>query len=346
MFAKAPEITLFEFGAMQRPVNSRLRGEWQGTGTSLDFDALVKPYLTDDGSLSQEATYALAADHALRIADNVVGELGNPVGVKSYKPFHSTGEDFLQTYFGMIGIPMDLVPEYPTDEKMVVLTESAKFDPRIVDKIKQSLMDSNNVLITSGLLRAIQIDLNDIVELRYTDRKAIVKDFKAGWGPAIEADAEMLIPQIAYITNDSWEEISAMDETNGWPILHSARYANGILYVLTIPESFTDLYNFPVPVLNRIRQTVSSNLPVYIEGPSKISLFLYDNNTFIVESFLNEPADIRIIVSNEVESLDDKLANEILSDGKDIRGWGNASTGKQAFEASIKPHSFRVFRMK
>ena len=346
LFAKAPEITLFEFGAMQRPISPRLRGAWQSAGARLDFDAMVKPYLKDDGSLSEDATFGLAADHALRIADQVAGELGHPIGLKSYKPYHSTGEDFLQTYFGMIGIPMDLVPEYPAKEKMVVLTETAKHDPEIAERIKQSLMDGNHVLITSGLLHAIEKDIHDIAELRYTDRKALVNQFRAGWGPPIEGNVEMLIPQIAYITNDSWEEISAFDETNGWPVLHSARYANGILYVLTIPESFTDLYNLPDAVLNRIRQTVSIDLPVYLEGSSRVSLFIYDNDTFIVESFRDEPADIRLIVNEDVKSLSDVLSDEEYSKGKVIRGWSNASTDKQAFEMSVKPHSFRVFRMK
>ena len=247
---------------------------------------MIKPALNSDGSWSNEATIALAAGYALKKADAVLGALGNPVAVKSYKPFHSTGEDFLQTYFGMTGIPMDLVPEFPEGEKMVVLTESAACDPGIIAKIKKQLIGGGNVLITSRFLRAMQNKgLDDIVELRYTDRKAIVKDFRAGWGPFIEAKEDMLIPQINYLTNDSWEEVSAMDGSNGWPLLHSAGYGNGMLYVLTIPESFTDLYNLPAPVLDRIRQTVMTAMPVRLSCPALVSLFQYDNDTFIVESF-------------------------------------------------------------
>jgi len=28
--------------------------------------------------------------------DKFLGQLGNPIGIKSYKPYHSLGEDFLQ----------------------------------------------------------------------------------------------------------------------------------------------------------------------------------------------------------------------------------------------------------
>jgi len=39
----------------------------------------------------------------------------------------STGEDFLHNYFGMIGIPINLHPVFPTNADLVLLTESAKF---------------------------------------------------------------------------------------------------------------------------------------------------------------------------------------------------------------------------
>jgi hypothetical protein len=38
----------------------------------------------------------------------------------------------------MIGIPMDMVPVFPSDAATVFLTESAKFDPAIVSKMKSS----------------------------------------------------------------------------------------------------------------------------------------------------------------------------------------------------------------
>ncbi len=109
--------------------------------------------------------------------------LGNPVGIKSYRPFHATGEDFLQNYLGMIGIPVELSSEFPVDGNMILLTESAKFDSQIVQKIKDRLQSGKNVMITSGLLKALQDKgIADIAELTCTDRKVLVTDFKSGWG--------------------------------------------------------------------------------------------------------------------------------------------------------------------
>jgi hypothetical protein len=96
------------------------------------------------------------AGYSLSKVNAVVGKLGAPIGMASYKPYQSTGEDFLHNYLGMIGIPIDLHPEFPSDAKTVLLTESAKFDPAIVSKIKTHLEKGGNVVITSGLLRALQ----------------------------------------------------------------------------------------------------------------------------------------------------------------------------------------------
>lgn len=346
MFAKAPEITLFNFRDMARPFRPELKSDWQCTGTSFDYDEMVKPVLQADGTLSDNAVYARAAGYSLQIVDDVLVYLGEPVAINSYKPFHSLGEDFLHNYFGMIGIPVHLKSQYPSDDKLVLLTETAKYDPEIVQKIKTSLVNGNKVIITSGLLSAIQEDIADIAELRYTKRKALVKDFKIGWFPKVSAEKEMLIPQINYLTNDSWEEISALDETNGWPLLHSASYSEGVLYVLTIPESFTDLYHLPDPVLNGLRRTICPNLYCYLEGPSKISLFMYDNNTVVVESFRDEPADIALVVDEDVKHIQDCVKQSNLDTGEVIQGWRGRSTGKKRFKAAIKPHSFRVFKLK
>ncbi len=340
LLAKAPEMTMFDYMQMGLPVTKQLRGPWQGTGTSFDFDAMIKPYLDGD-KYKKDANMALVAATALEQIDNILGYLGKPIGLKGYKPFHSTGEDFLHNFLGMAGIPIDLYPEFPSGEKIILLTESAKLDPDIIGKIKGQLNNGKDVVITSGLLRALSgKGIEEIVELQYTDRKAIVKDFKAGWGGLVKGEKEMLIPQIQYLTNDSWEEVSALDNGLGWPILHRADYAEGNLYVLTIPDNFADLYDMPEEVLNKIRDTLTKNQFVRLHGPSRVSLFLYDNNIAVVHSFRDEPVSIRLVASKG-KNIKDILTGEALK-GKDIQGfWGRPSTEK-TFELTVKPHSFRV----
>lgn len=349
LFAKAPEITLFDFRQLQRPIRPTDRAKWQGSQTSFDFDEMIKPVVTESGKTITPTTVARAAGYTFEKVDQFLGKLGKPIGIKSYKPYNSSGEDFLQNYLGMAGIPVEIVPEFPTDAKMTLLTESAKFDPQIVTKIKGQLVAGKNVMITSGLLRALQgKGMEDIVELEYTDRKVLVKEFAAGRMGTSFSNTEILFPQIQFLTNDSWEDISGLASGSGWPVLHQGRYANGSLFVLTIPENFGDIYSLPAAVLNRIRNVLSQDLNVRIEGPAQVSLFVYDNGTFIVESFLPDNVSIKIITSKQTVKLFNIITGEEIAgkDSPDGRIWGRTSDSVMIYEVSVKPHSYMVFQGK
>jgi len=348
LFAKAPEITLFDYRQMLIPIRAELRADWQGSGTSFDFNTMIAPVQNEDGTWPESATMALAAGHALDVADQVAGHLANPVGVQSYKPFHSTGEDFLHNYLGMAGIPIDLVPEFPSEANILLLAETAGHDPDLIQKMKKHLMKGKTLIITSGLLGVLQNQgLDDIVELKYTNRKALVNEFMIGRMRTVQSKDKILIPQIHYLTNDSWEEITCMDGPNGWPILHSADYAGGKLFVLTIPDNFSDLYQLPPEVWKRIKQTLMADLYVRVDGPAKIALFAYDNHTFIVESFLAEDSAIDILVDPRFSEITDMLSGDTL-EGESIKSktyWGfKIGEDKTKFSLSIKPHSFRIFQ--
>lgn len=347
LFSKAPEITLFDFRQLQRPLEQFQTAPWQGTGTSFDVASMGKTMNVDNRSI-EPSTIARVAGYVFEQVDPYLPYLGKPIGIKCYRPYHSVGEDFLPNYLGMIGLPIDIVPEFPKDEDMILLTESAKFDPKIVSEIKQQLEKGKSVTITSGLLNALQDKgIKDIAEIRYTDRKSLVNDFITG-RQMCQSVEKILIPQIQYLTNDSWEIISALEGPNGWPILHEAEYAEGSLYVLTIPENFAELYQLPEPVLSKIRSILTGHLDAQLECPGNISLFLYDNKTLIIESFSDNPQDIRIAVNKKFATMTDLSNNKNLTGSfRGARGgWREArEPEKLVFELDLKPHSFRVFKL-
>lgn len=346
-FAKAPEITLFDLRSLIRTIQPSDRAPWQGRHTSFDFDLMMQPVNYNGGKPEKPTTIARAAGFAFETVDQFLGKLGHPVGIKSYRPHHSTGEDFLQNYLGMIGLPMDQRPVFPAEDSVILLTEEAKFDTDIIKKIKNQLVQGKTVIITSGLLKALQDKgIEDIAEIKYTDRKAFVKDYTVGW-TMVQGQKPVLIPQISYLTNDSWEMASGIDGPNGWPILHEADYSKGKFYVLTIPENFADLYHLPSEVLNIIRKAAGGQMKVRIEGPANISLYVYDNNTFIVESFLAEETEIKIVTAKPYTKLTDLQSNELVTGTlrEPQRSWmAPKDTGSNAFSIKLKPHSFRVFR--
>lgn len=350
LFAKAPEITLFDFRGVQRPIRPEDRAPWQGQQTSFDFDKMMEPIARADGSLEKPTAIARAAGWTFEQVDSFLGKLGKPIGLRCYKPFNSAGEDFLHSYLGMVGIPVELVPEFPSNAPVVLLAESSAFDTGIVSKIRQQLVDGKSVVITSGLLRALQgKGIEEIAEIRYTDRKALIKGFR-GAAP-LPPDLHILIPQIQYFTNDAWELVSGMTQNDlGYPLLIQAGYAKGSLYVLTIPENFSDLYSFPADVLTQIRNVILRDFYVRVESPGDVSLFAYDNDTFIVESFLPESVDLRVSLDRKYAGLRDLVTGEEIASrtglGSQAGGFVGFGTGggiRTIFPVTLKPHSYRVF---
>jgi len=348
LFAKAPEITLFDIRQLQRPFQKSDRAAWQDSeSTSFNYDEMMKPVDDNNGTMAAPTTIARAAGYTFETIDKFIGLLGNPIGVKSYKPFHSTGEDFLQNYMGMIGVPMDIVPEFPENEPIVFLTEQAKSDPEIIAKIKKQLISGKDIMATSGFLKAMQDKgLSDIVELRLTGQVASVKEFSAGWGSHSYSDHAILIPQIRYNTNDSWEVVSALDGTNGWPIIHRADYAKGKLYILTIPENVIDLYHFPVDVLTRIKEILTPTMPAVLEGPGYTSLFVYDNNTVIVESFADETCLVKLQLAKGFSKAKNLVTGEVLSvEKKEVPQRRMPAIIKSMLNLELKPHSYIVLQL-
>lgn len=349
MLAKAPEIILFAYHQLlDVKLSPKYRTPWQGMGTSFNYDEVTAPIRLEDGSLVEPTTMARIAGVVLKQTDKLIHKLGNPVGIKSYKPFHAAGDDFLQNYLGMIGLPMDMRPVFPEDQQVVLLTAQAAQDTEIMAKIKRQLQSGRDVVVTSSLLKAIPEKLTEVAELRCTDLKALVNDF----GRYGQSGRDLLIPQVQYYTNDAWEMVSAgrplTGGVSGYPILLRAPYATGNLYVLTIPDDMGNLYDFPANALNEIRRIMSKDIGVCLEAPPKVGLFVYDNKTLVVENFNDEPVEVRIVTGDKVmklESLEDGTVLSPLPAGPVIQT-RRPVTPKNSFRLLLLPHSYKAFRYK
>jgi hypothetical protein len=292
-------------------------------------------------------TAVAAAGRAFDAVDRTAGALGRPVALRSYKPFHSVGEDHLQSFLGMIGLPMEILPRFPEEDAVVLLTESAAADPRIVARIEKHVHAGKSVVITSGLLRVLQPrGIGRIAEIEHSGRVALVSQFLVGF-QAAAGERPVLIPQLTYRTNDSWELVSGIDGDNGWPLLHDADYAKGHLFVLAVPENFADFYHYPAPALNEIRRVLAGHLPVRIEAPSKVGLFAYDNGSFVVHNFRDESTEITVVLNAPAAALSD------IADGQRVvtapravpaRGITPAST-VSTLRLTLPAHGWRALRL-
>lgn len=348
LLAKPPQIMLFEWQSLLRPAEAGDR-PWSGMNPSFDYAA----WFGQAAAAGHPPNFAAVAGRALAEMDPLLGELGTPVGLASYNPYELSGEPFLQNYLGMIGIPIEMTPEFPRNAPIVLLTETAQSDPGIVRKIKQQLMAGKDVVITSGLLHALENrGIQDICEARVTSRKLMVDQY---WGADTRTDlsgshpASILFPEILFPTNDAWPVmpvVRGIANGHGESLLLMDRYGRGTFYVLTVPDNANDLYRLPEPVLNALRSILASHLGVQLQAPSKISLFLYDNKTFVAESFRDTPTLVTFNVQGSGKRLRNILTGKTLTgtaaapaDGR----YSGITVPRTAFHATVPPHSYVAF---
>jgi hypothetical protein len=356
MFARARQMMLFEWSAMSRPILPGERETWQNLHTSFDYNQMLADFETNHPAGLTNPTIARVAAYSLEQADQFLGRLGKPIGIASYKPCQSTGEDFLHNYLGMIGIPIELYPYFPTNANMVLLTESAKFDPDIIVKIKGQLLAGKSVVITSGLLHALENrGINDIVELRYTDRKILAHGFIGGFGAGdgtnlgSDPDSGILLPEIDFLTNDAWPLVRAMANGNGYPLLLMDRYSKGVLYVLTIPDNFADLYRLPPAVTSALKGYLMRDFPVRLDGPGQVALFAYDNHTFIAESYLPTETDVKVSAAGDFTKLRNLVTGKMIAGRAPEQPMGFGARrqapieNREVFNVHLPPHSYEVF---
>jgi hypothetical protein len=335
---------------------------WQSLPTSFNYDEMLASTRARGQSNATTVPYTRVAGHALERADAILSHLGKPMGIPSYRPYHALGEDFLHNYFGMMGIPIELYPQFPTNAPLVLLTQAAAADPDIVSKIKRQLVDGKSVVITSGLFRALRgKGIEDIVELQYNDRKILAHryDNLAGAGGATvlagEQDGgDILFPMIEFLTNDAWQLVRALTNGKGYPLLLLDHYGrSGLIYVWSIPDDFNDLYRLPSSVVSALKNYIMGNFQFRLDGPNQVALFAYDNNTCIAQNYLHTEADVRLGVAGNFTKLKNIATGEVLNaqagggrGGFGARGFGGRGGGGAAratFNLQLLPHSYAAF---
>jgi len=353
LFARAGEITLFNWSAMADPGPAREgdRAAWASRRTSFDWDTIRRAWRGD-----QPPGWGRAAGAALDTADAVIGELGRPVGLASYKPVQSSGEDFLHNYLGNLGIPIELSATFPANANTILLTEAAAADPQIIARIRSRLQAGATVIVTSGFLAATQDRFQELAEWRLTGRRVLVDQYYDGFGagngaslnPVGETAHPILVPEVHFFTNDSWPIIRGVASAHGLPMMLMNRYSRGTLILWTIPENIGDLYNLPQPMLTRIKAYLMPDAPVRIDAPSRVALFTYDNGAFIVENYRGEEAEVTISLAGGPASLREITTGATLQPIAEPPAppnrRGPPAPERRSFRATLPPHSFQVFR--
>ena len=257
--------------------------------------------------------------------DAIVGQLGEPVGLKTYLPFNSQGEDHLEDFIGMIGVPMEPVCEFPAFSEVggagvkagtnkVLLTASALKDEKIMEKIEAFVREGGNAIVTSGFvigaLKKWPEQLGQLTGVSYRERTLTADEFHynkhGNYRTAYtKGSVPVTFPSIEHRNNATWSVMNAGHGEYHESILCYDTYGKGRLTILTVPDMPSKLYDLPVEVLTQIRQELDV-CGVTIDGGAGVSLFAYDNKTFGLYCYTWDgcaPQEFDIHIKGDVKEL-------------------------------------------
>ncbi len=244
--------------------------------------------------------------------DEVLDHCGSPAGMLCYLPDNCQGEDNVQDFLGMCGLPVMLTPYWPEKAGAILLTRSSACDPDIVEKLEKYVADGGKALVTSGFLEAtMDRGIRRMTSISFTGRRIRGRRYRvesAGVPHAVNYPAgseEIGVPVCEFRNNATWAVTKVADTEESFGILLKDTYGKGQMWTLAVPDNFPDLYKLPGSVLTRIRREFPA-AGAYLECRSGISLFPYDNDTLIVYPYATsqaQPATVFLHVTGEAKEL-------------------------------------------
>lgn len=255
--------------------------------------------------------FAGGAGIQLKKLDDMIEGTGEPAGIPAYIPYESAGENHLEMRLGMIGIPVDPTPVFPSDAKLILLTESSASDPEIISRLESFVRDGGDAVITSGFMDKLGEELNrcGLTEAKVTGRKLNVTryqltDDRAGY---IDDASPVIFSEIVHGNNASWSLINGGDGDYHTPLLLRSDSGKGRLFILSIPDNPSDIYRIPGPVADRFKRLITPDC--YASGRD-FSMFTYDDGSMILYRYVKgdiRPARVRIYTSGNADHLTDVL---------------------------------------
>lgn len=227
--------------------------------------------------------------------DELLDGLGNPIGIPAYIPDASQGEDNVQDHLGQNGFPLVTTPFFPEKEKTIFLTASSAYDPDIVDKLEQYLIRGGKAIVTDGFVRAaLPMGLSRITSLKFRDRYVTLTDYMLEYNfqwTSVKGANPVSFPIMEFRNNATWGALcKGLKNEESYTLLTEDTYGDGKMMMLVVPDSFTDIREIPKEVLGRMRREFQVN-GIYLEGDPNVSLFVYDNDTFLLYNYVTSWAN-------------------------------------------------------
>lgn len=256
--------------------------------------------------------------------DKIMGECGNPTGLKVYIPFNSQGEDHLEDFLGMLGIPMEPTPDFPSygQTKNLLVTAAALKDEKVIEKITDFTLKGGKVIATSGfVIGALEnpkfLDkkgnskLMEITGIQYRGKNLQADEFQVSVSGLygrnyIKSANPISFPLLEHRNNATWSITNAGHGEYHESIMMFDTYGKGRFQVMVLPDMPSRIRELPEEVLTSMRTELLGEGKVWIDGAYGVSLFTYDNNTFGLYCYTNDgcaPVDFNIHIKGDIKEI-------------------------------------------
>ncbi len=270
--------------------------------------------------LFNESDMINALGSFLNRLDKKLGELGTPIGIKTWEPYDGDGEDQLYNYLGMCGIAIDPYPEFPADATTVLFTESTAEREDSIVILEEYVRNGGNAIVTLGYFKKMyEKGIKDITSVRLTGRHVIGSRYMVqnanSWNTINEYDNHLPVMYeiITYKTNSTHSDISLVADENNFPVMTEDNYGNGRFFILNVPENFADLYKLPLEVVRNIAKHMSMGQDVYVGSTPKLGFYPYDNNRYVLSSYSDKTMAVQIVVRREAKGIRDLDTGELIT---------------------------------
>jgi hypothetical protein len=306
----------------------------------------------------------------LELIDEMLSKAGSCTGVPCYLPPMAQGEDHIEDFLGMAGIPFELTPFFPEKAQTAFFTVQALKDPAIIEKLKKYISEGGRAVVTSGfIIEALRTNrgIEDLTSIRYLGRRFTTDEFiDDGMMPSgtYRAGKKMSFNLLEHRTNTTWALAKAVVGEENYPIVLRDCYGRGQMITLNIPDEYGYIYSLPAEILRVIREQF--RLPYRLDGPGQISMFCYDNDVFALYAYTGglTSGRVSIVTDGRADSLVNLNTGMKLSPSGSTRDGGtifnifmlspgdinfykiewneNRFTPKKPKEISSAPHEFNV----
>lgn len=260
----------------------------------------------------------------------------NPVrGVKGYKPPNSdaSGDLYLLDYIGMFGVSIVPDSKYPEDAEVIFLPTQAATDINIPVKIQRSLEKGARIVMTTGFLAnaAGGEKLAELAQVKWPLAKVSAKaDTVISEGgihklrlpltlgyDVIPDGAEVLLQtaapaSIPFMTQNQNKTVFVL---NSHTFSQEDFEAAGEL--LLCPGE-TGLLELPRPWVNTIRSAFLSQDDPVIDAPSRISMQILHNHSFIIHNYDRQKSVIKILLPEPTEFINGFTGKPVRIKGNEI----------------------------